>query len=102
MPTTRSKWRKASSTACRLATKVAPLARVGDEQAHGGVGKRRIHRRDRFVGEHQVRPLIEHAGQRDPLQLPTGEAVAAVEQAIGQRQFREFALGTLAVGRHHQ
>ena len=50
------------------------------EQRHGEPGEGRVHRRDGFVGEQQLGLLVEHPGQRDPLQLAAGELVAAVRR----------------------
>ena len=73
----------ARSTACSEATSVARarLAR-GDERADGLVGERRIERRYRLVGEDQLGPLVQHAGDADALQLAAREPVAAVEEAV--------------------
>src|ERR1019366_1196385 len=61
----------------------------GDQGADGFVGERRIEGRDRLVGEDEVGPLIQHAGDADALQLAAREAIATVEDAIGKIERRQ-------------
>ncbi len=41
------------------------------QQTQGVVGQYRIHRRNRLVGQQQVRTLVQRAGNPHPLLLPT-------------------------------
>ena len=103
MPIVRGNHFSARSTACSEATSVAPrrLARL-DEGADALVGERRIERRDRLVGEDQVGPLVEHAGDADALQLAAREAVAAVEDAVAEVEPRERRARACGIARHEQ
>ncbi len=45
------------------------------EQSHDVGPAHGVEARDRFVGEHQGRPLYEHSSDRDPLALPARQPV---------------------------
>ena len=57
---------------------------LGDEGADAEVGEGRIERRHRLVGEDERRPLVEHAGDADALQLAARESIAAIEDPIAE------------------
>ena len=84
-PRMRGKRSRASSTACRLATGVLPRARAWASRAsQAALGEHRIEGGDRLVRQDQVRLLVEHPGDADPLQLAARRLAAALLPLVGE------------------
>ena len=65
-------------------------------------GQHRVHGRHGFVGEQQLRLLVERPGDADALQLATGQLIAGGVEAIGEIQRRQGRRGAGAIQRMHQ
>ncbi len=81
----------ARSTACSEATSVRAGRPRSARPARRtrGVGQRRVERRHRLVGQQQGGAAGTAPAPCHALQLATREAIAAVEQPVGQRQARQ-------------
>ena len=72
----------------------AGLRQQGIQAALGEYG---IEGGDGFIGQHQVRLLIEHPGYADPLQLATGELAAALLPLVGEAEAGQFGPCTVRI-----
>src|SRR5664280_144733 len=73
-----------------------------DESADRLVGEPRVERRDRFVGEDEVGPLVEHAGDADALQLTARKTIASIEDPVREVEGRQRLPHAGDVARHDQ
>ncbi len=66
------------------------------------LGEHGIEGGDGFIGQHQIRLLIEHPSYADPLQLATGELATALLPLVAEAEAGQFGPRTLRVAGSQQ